>query len=84
MREAVCSHFAAVAEPANAQIKARAAALTTPSTPSTITEELATNPFVRPPDVSEFTTSGLTPVPSRATSVGAPNSRNSVIAIFSL
>jgi hydroxyacylglutathione hydrolase len=46
--------FAAVAEPANTQVTARAAALTTPSTPSTIADELATNPFVRAADVDEF------------------------------
>ncbi len=46
--------FAAVAEPSNARIAARAAALTTPSTPSTIADELATNPFVRAPDVATF------------------------------
>lgn len=46
--------FAAVAEPANAQVTARAAALTAPSTPSTIADELATNPFVRAADVDEF------------------------------
>jgi hydroxyacylglutathione hydrolase len=46
--------FAAVAEPGNAAIAARAAALTTPSTPSTIADELATNPFVRAKDVEEM------------------------------
>lgn len=39
--------FAAAVEPDNAAITARAAALQTPSTPSTIADELATNPFVR-------------------------------------
>ena len=46
--------YAAVAEPGNAQIAARAATLTTPSTPSTIADELATNPFVRAKDVAEL------------------------------
>jgi hydroxyacylglutathione hydrolase len=46
--------FAAVAEPDNAAIATRAAALRTPSTPSTIADELATNPFVRARDVAEF------------------------------
>lgn len=46
--------YAAVAEPDNAAIAARAAALTTPSTPSTIADELATNPFIRAKDVAEF------------------------------
>lgn len=39
--------FAAAVEPDNAAITARAAALTTPSVPSTIADELATNPFLR-------------------------------------
>jgi hydroxyacylglutathione hydrolase len=46
--------FAAAAEPDNAAIAARAAALTTPSTPSTIRDELATNPFVRARDATEL------------------------------
>ena len=46
--------FAAVAEPANAAISARAAAMPEPSTPSTIANELATNPFIRARDVAEF------------------------------
>jgi hydroxyacylglutathione hydrolase len=39
--------FAAAVEPENAQVAARAAALRTPSTPSTIADERATNPFLR-------------------------------------
>jgi hydroxyacylglutathione hydrolase len=39
--------FAAAVEPDNADVAARAGALTTPSTPSTIAVELATNPFLR-------------------------------------
>lgn len=46
--------YAAVAERGNAAIAARAAALGTPSTPSTIAEERATNPFVRARDVDEL------------------------------
>ena len=46
--------FAAVAEPDNAAITARAAALRTPSTPSTIADERATNVFVRAKDVDDF------------------------------
>jgi len=46
--------FAAAAEPANAAVAARAAALASPSTPSTIGDELATNPFVRAKDAAEF------------------------------
>jgi hydroxyacylglutathione hydrolase len=46
--------FAATAEPGNAAIAARAAALQMPSVPSTIGEELATNPFVRAADVDEL------------------------------
>jgi hydroxyacylglutathione hydrolase len=46
--------FAAHAEPDNAAVKARAAALTTPSTPSTIADELATNPFLRAKDAATF------------------------------
>ena len=46
--------FAAAAEPGNAAIAARAAALPKPSTPSTIRDELATNPFVRARDATEF------------------------------
>ena len=46
--------FAAAAEPGNAQVAARAAGLPTPSTPSTIADELATNPFVRAKDAAEF------------------------------
>lgn len=39
--------FAAAVEPDNGAIPRRAAAMPTPSTPSTIAEERATNPFVR-------------------------------------
>lgn len=39
--------FAAAVEPDNAAVARRAAALTTPSTPSTMAEEHATNPFLR-------------------------------------
>jgi hydroxyacylglutathione hydrolase len=39
--------FAAAVEPNNKAVAARTAALQTPSTPSTIADELATNPFVR-------------------------------------
>jgi hydroxyacylglutathione hydrolase len=46
--------FAATAEPDTAAIAARTAALRVPSTPSTIADELATNPFVRAPDVETF------------------------------
>ena len=46
--------FAAAAEPGNAAIAARAAALAVPSTPSTIAQELATNPFVRARDAAEL------------------------------
>jgi hydroxyacylglutathione hydrolase len=46
--------FAAAAEPDNGAVGARVAALRTPSTPSTIADELATNPFVRAHDVAEF------------------------------
>ena len=46
--------FAAAAEPDNPAITARAAALRVPSTPSTIADELATNPFVRARDVDEL------------------------------
>jgi hydroxyacylglutathione hydrolase len=46
--------YAAVAEPDNAAITERLAALATPSTPSTIAQELATNPFLRARDVAEF------------------------------
>lgn len=46
--------FAAAAEPDNAEIAARAAALTVPSTPSTIALERATNPFVRARDAAQL------------------------------
>jgi hydroxyacylglutathione hydrolase len=39
--------FAAAVEPDNAAVAARASALATPSTPSTIADERATNPFLR-------------------------------------
>jgi hydroxyacylglutathione hydrolase len=39
--------FAAAVEPDNAAVAGRAKALTTPSTPSTIADERATNPFLR-------------------------------------
>ena len=46
--------FAAHVEPGNEQIATRAAALTTPSTPSTIADERATNPFLLARDTAEF------------------------------
>jgi hydroxyacylglutathione hydrolase len=46
--------FAAVVEPDNADVAARATALAVPSTPSTIAVERATNPFVRARSVEEF------------------------------
>lgn len=46
--------YATEAEPGNAAIAARAKALQVPSAPSTIAEELATNPFVRARDVDEL------------------------------
>ena len=46
--------FAAAAEPDNTAVTARAAALATPSTPSTIADELATNPFVRAKDAAQL------------------------------
>ncbi|MBV8758815.1 MAG: hydroxyacylglutathione hydrolase [Deltaproteobacteria bacterium] len=46
--------YAAEAEPGNAAIAARAKAMQVPSTPSTIADELATNPFVRAKDVDEL------------------------------
>jgi hydroxyacylglutathione hydrolase len=46
--------FAAVVEPDNPAIAARAASLATPSTPSTLRDELATNPFVRARDVAQL------------------------------
>lgn len=46
--------YAAHAVPGNAAIAARAAALATPSTPSTIADELATNPFLLVRDAEEF------------------------------
>lgn len=42
--------FAAAVEPANADVAARAASIATPSTPSTIEVERATNPFLRADD----------------------------------
>ena len=46
--------FAAAVEPDNNAIPDRAANMAKPSTPSTIADELATNPFVRAPDVASF------------------------------
>jgi len=46
--------FAAAAEPGNTAIAARVAALSTPSTPSTIGDELATNPFMRAKTAAEL------------------------------
>lgn len=46
--------YAAVAEPDNARIGERARTLAQPSTPSTIADERATNPFVRAPDAATF------------------------------
>jgi hydroxyacylglutathione hydrolase len=46
--------FAAAVEPDNDAIPDRAANMAKPSTPSTIADELATNPFVRAPDVASF------------------------------
>lgn len=54
------ARFAVTAEPANMALKARAAAIDAarergePTVPSTIGEELATNPFLRAADVAEF------------------------------
>jgi hydroxyacylglutathione hydrolase len=46
--------FAAHVEPENAEIAARAQTVTSPSTPSTIALELATNPFLRVRSADEF------------------------------
>lgn len=46
--------YAAHVLPGNAAIAARTAALAAPSTPSTIAEELATNPFLLARDADEF------------------------------
>lgn len=46
--------FAAHVEPGNKAIAARATAVTAPSTPSTIAEERATNPFLLAKDANEF------------------------------
>ncbi|MEO6776682.1 MAG: hydroxyacylglutathione hydrolase [Kofleriaceae bacterium] len=46
--------FAAAAEPGNGAVEVAMAALATPSTPSTIGEERATNPFLRADDAAEF------------------------------
>lgn len=46
--------FAATVEPGNAAVGARASALRAPSTPSTIADEQATNPFVRAASVAEL------------------------------
>ena len=46
--------FAAAAEPDNGAVKEQLRTLTTPSTPSTIATERATNPFIRADDAAEF------------------------------
>lgn len=46
--------FAAHVEPGNAEIAARAGAVPSPSTPSTMALELATNPFLRARDAADF------------------------------
>jgi hydroxyacylglutathione hydrolase len=46
--------FAAHVEPNNKDIEARVKSLPSPSTPSTIALELATNPFLRVADAAEF------------------------------
>lgn len=46
--------FAAAAEPDNGAVKTALAAIATPSTPSTIAIERATNPFIRADDTTEF------------------------------
>jgi len=46
--------FAAHVEPSNGDVTARANALPSPSTPSTIELERATNPFLRATDAAEF------------------------------
>ena len=46
--------FAAHVEPNNKAIAERAASLSTPSTPSTIADERATNPFLLAKDVNDF------------------------------
>ncbi len=46
--------FAAHVEPDNVDVNARANAVPTPSTPSTIALELATNPFLRAKSADEF------------------------------
>ena len=46
--------FAAAAEPDNGAVKTALASLATPSSPSTIFEERATNPFIRADDATEF------------------------------
>ena len=46
--------YATHVEPENAAVVARAAALPTPSTPSTIADERATNPFILARDADEF------------------------------
>ncbi|HEY5922455.1 MAG TPA: hydroxyacylglutathione hydrolase [Kofleriaceae bacterium] len=46
--------FAAHVEPNNKAIAARLASVTTPSTPSTIADERATNPFLLAKDANEF------------------------------
>lgn len=46
--------FAAAVEPDNADIQRRAASLRVPSVGATLADELATNPFLRAPDATEF------------------------------
>ena len=46
--------FAAHVEPGNADVTTRASAIASPSTPSTIALERATNPFLRARDAAEF------------------------------
>ena len=46
--------FAAAADPDNAAVTARAAALKVPSTPAIMADELATNVFVRAKDADDF------------------------------
>jgi hydroxyacylglutathione hydrolase len=46
--------FAAHLDPDNIEVAARRKAIPSPSTPSTIALELATNPFLRARDAAEF------------------------------
>jgi len=46
--------FAAAAEPDNGSVREAMQALHTPSTPSTVAQERATNPFIRAADATEF------------------------------